>query len=254
MESLAACHDAESKLVMYFTVNTAFVNYLGSLTVTLKFQILLNQTTHKQTLTISLQSFDFNFNLLKALKTLKDFFHQFHHKKGSFDLQKGHNNGLDLANKNSFFNNYTRHFLFVTAITSLVVTSIVLYIICKHTRLKSLVTSLALQQIREVGMVAKWEHVSITHDVECTCKIQRYTIFTLCLAVLGIIIFIILNARILKLFRGHLFLNTVKIMLFISDVQYYVPVKLCRAAESIHLFKIIGKLTFEHVKLKRNLL
>ena len=31
LESLAACHDANSKLVMYFMVNTAFVNYLESL-------------------------------------------------------------------------------------------------------------------------------------------------------------------------------------------------------------------------------
>ena len=31
LESLAVCHDAESKLVMYFTVNKAFVNYLDSL-------------------------------------------------------------------------------------------------------------------------------------------------------------------------------------------------------------------------------
>ena len=30
LESLAACHDAESKLVMYFTVNTAFFNYLDN--------------------------------------------------------------------------------------------------------------------------------------------------------------------------------------------------------------------------------
>ena len=28
LESLAACHGAESKLVMYYTVTTAFVNYL----------------------------------------------------------------------------------------------------------------------------------------------------------------------------------------------------------------------------------
>ena len=28
LESLAACHDAESRLVMYFTVNTAFVTTL----------------------------------------------------------------------------------------------------------------------------------------------------------------------------------------------------------------------------------
>ena len=91
-------------------------------------------------------------------------------------------------------------------------------------------------------------------DVECTCKIQWYTIFMLRLAVLGIIIFIILNTRKLKLFRGHLFSNVVKKLQFISDVQYYVPVKLCRTAESIHLFKITGKLTPEHIELKRNIL
>ena len=33
--------------------------------------------------------------------------------------------------------------------------------------------------------------------------------------------------------------------MFKSDAQYYVPVKLCRAAGSIHLFKITGKLTAE---------
>ena len=36
--------------------------------------------------------------------------------------------------------------------------------------------------------------------------------------------FIILNIRKLELFRGHLFSNAVKIMSFISDAQYHVPV------------------------------
>ena len=97
--------------------------------------------------------------------------------------------------------------------------SIVMYMICRHTKLKSLVTSLALQQMRDIGMVAKQEHVLIMPDVECTCKFQWYTIFMLSLAALGIIIFSILNARKLKLFRGHLFSKTVKIMLFKSDAQ-----------------------------------
>ena len=127
-------------------------------------------------------------------------------------MQKKHINGLDLANKNSFFNNYTIDiFLSVTAIISLVVISIVLYIIWKCTKIKSLVTSLTFQQIREVGTITKQEHVLITHDIECTCKIQWYTIFML------VVIFIIINARKLKLFRGYLFLIAVKIMLFISD-------------------------------------
>ena len=53
LESLAACHDSNSKLVMYFTVNIAFVNYLDqidNLTETLEFPILKNKTTFKQTL------------------------------------------------------------------------------------------------------------------------------------------------------------------------------------------------------------
>ena len=65
-------------------------------------------------------------------------------------------NDLDLPNKNFFFNNHTVDiFLFVTTIILLVVTAIVMYILCKHMKLKSLVTSLVLQQIKEVGMVAK---------------------------------------------------------------------------------------------------
>ena len=76
----------------------------------------------------------------------------------------------------------------------------------------------------------------------------------LSLAVLGIIIFIILNARNLELFRGHLFSNAVKIMLFILDAKYSVPVKLCITAGSIHLFKMTGNLSAEHTELKRNIL
>ena len=41
-------------------------------------------------------------------------------------------------------------------------------------------------------------------------------------------------------------------MLFISDTKYYVPIKFCKMARSIHLFKITGTLTSENVKLKRN--
>ena len=41
-------------------------------------------------------------------------------------------------------------------------------------------------------------------------------------------------------------------MLLISDVQYYMPVKLCRMAGGIHLFKIIGRLTADKVKLSRH--
>ena len=160
-----------------------------------------------------------------------------------------------MPNKNFFFNNSTVDIvLFVTAIISLVVTIIVMYILCKHAKLQSLVTSLALQQMKKVGMEAKQEDVSIVQEIECTCKIQWHTILILSLSILGLVIFIILKSWNLKLFRGHLFSNAVKITLFISDTQYYVAIQLCRMAESIHLFKITGMVTPENVKLKRNIL
>ena len=49
-----------------------------------------------------------------------------------------------------------------------------------------------------------------------------------------------------------MFSNAVKIMIFISDVQYYVSIKLCTTAGSIHLFKIIGMLRSENIKLNQN--
>ena len=60
------------------------------------------------------------------------------------------------------------------------------------------------------------------HNIECTCTMQWYTTATLSLVILGIIIFIVINIRKLKLFRGHLFSNAVKVILFISDDQYYI--------------------------------
>ena len=41
-------------------------------------------------------------------------------------------------------------------------------------------------------------------------------------------------------------------MLFISNAHSYVPIKLCRVARSIHLFRIRGRLNPEHVKIKKN--
>ena len=67
----------------------------------------MNWTTHEQTLTISLQSFDFNPDLLKSPKKFKRLCLTVTAWKLNFWFAKRHNNGLDLANKNFFFNNYT---------------------------------------------------------------------------------------------------------------------------------------------------
>ena len=87
------------------------------------------------------------------------------------------------------------------------------------------------------------------HDkfvIECTYKIQWYTMCILAISLLGIRDFFIFNAGKIKLFKDHLFSNAVMVMLFISDVHYYVPLKLCRTEDNIHLLKITDKFTHKH--------
>ena len=43
-------------------------------------------------------------------------------------------------------------------------------------------------------------------------------------------------------------------MIFISDVQNYISVELCKTAGSIHLFKISGMLKAGNIKLNKNYL
>ena len=62
----------------------------------------------------------------------------------------------------------------------------------------------------------------------------------------------ILHYRKPKFCKGHTFSNAVKIMIFISHVQNYIPIKLCKTAGSIHLFKITGTIKAENTKLNKN--
>ena len=102
--SLAACHDKNSKLVMSFTVNMAFVNYLNqfpNLTESLEF-LIIKKTTFKQTLPISLNVSKFDLSLLTAPRNVKNFIHQYNHKKDIFDLKERHDTTDLTTNKNSF--------------------------------------------------------------------------------------------------------------------------------------------------------
>ena len=74
------------------------------------------------------------------------------------------------------------------------------------------------------------------------------------MTVLSLIIVTFLHYRKSRLCKGYTFLNAVKIMLFISDIQNYVPIKLCKTAGSIHLFKIKGALKTGNIKLNTNYL
>ena len=55
-------------------------------------------------------------------------------------------------------------------------------------KLKTLVTSPALQQIKEMGTITKQEGITLAPNLECTCKIQWYTILMLSFSILGVVL------------------------------------------------------------------
>ena len=141
LESLAAGQDTNSKLTMYFTVNTAFVNYLDkftNLTESFEFLIIRNKTTFELILPISLNMSKFDSMSLMASSNLKEFINSYTNDKEIFELQERHDN-MDVklnTNKNFFSDNYIIDiFLFNAVIISLLATTLTVYLLCKHKKL-----------------------------------------------------------------------------------------------------------------------
>ena len=55
----------------------------------------------------------------------------------------------------------------------------------------------------------------------------------------------------MQIFRKYQYFNTIKIMIFFSNIKSYVPIKLCNTSGSIHLFKLTGSIKREDVTLHR---
>ena len=239
---------------MYLTVNTAFTNYINpfNLTEDLRFPILTNNTTSEYTLPIFLNNSRFDDSLFTVPQTLKECISQYKHQKELFYLKERHDiNELDLEtpNKNFFTNNFIMDiFVFIIAIISVITTMIILYVLCKHNKLRTFVVSLALQQVKEVSA---WATKQEDNNM-CNCTSQFFIILALSITIVGLVIFTILQVRRKKICRGQLFSNIVKIMLYMSDVQYYVPIRQCKTASSIHLFKITEILMPGKVKINKH--
>ena len=110
---------------MYFTVNLAFVNYFGNLIKSLDVPILKNWTTQEQILPILLETYEINSSILNAPKMLRDFVHQYQHKKQIFDRQEEYTDEeRDKLNSkfSSFLNSFIIDiFLFVAAFISVTI-------------------------------------------------------------------------------------------------------------------------------------
>ena len=158
LESLAACDNRVSKLTMYFTFHTAFVNYLDmfpNLTESLQYLIIKNKTMYEQILPIHLNISGFDRTLINAPTNVKDFISSYIKQKEIFDLQERHETTILNTNKNFFSDNYIVDiFVFILAIISLLTTILIVYLLCKHKKIRVLIASLVLHQVKEVGAIS----------------------------------------------------------------------------------------------------
>ena len=161
LESLAACKNLETKtdLEMYFTVNLqactlqAFVNYFENVIEDLGYSILKNWTTQEQILLILVEVFQFDPKLLSTPKTLKDFVAQYINKRGVLE-RKGQKE-IEKAKKSSKFGSFLKSFLvdvllFTAGLITMIVTIVMIYMVCRQSKLKALVANITLQHTKAV--------------------------------------------------------------------------------------------------------
>ena len=96
---------------------------------------------------------------------------------------------------------------------------------------ESLVANIALQHIKGIEAAdPKFQ------EIYCVSKMQWYIIGMLLIILLGMIYLVTNRVKKSSLFGGHLFSNVTKVMLFISNMQSYVPIDLCKIASRKYTF------------------
>ena len=126
-----------------------------------------NWTIQKQVLPILLQATPFNNKLLKAPGTLKGLVQQYKQKSKMLDEAQ------DNKSKNEFFNNIAVDiFLFVATIISMLAVIAIIHLVCRHAKLKALLTGIAFQPVKQAEAV-------VPQQTKEFCTAQWYAIAAL---------------------------------------------------------------------------
>ena len=154
LESIASCDRKITKLIMYFTINLAFTNYLDMLpNLTESFMLITDRTHYEQPIPIHLNIPHYDNSLTNRPSKLKDFLHNYIHStndKEIFDLQERHTTLTFSPYKNVFPNQIVKIFMFTSSIISIITITLVIYLLYKHKHIRTIVDSLILHKAKEV--------------------------------------------------------------------------------------------------------
>ena len=227
---------------MYFTINLVFTNYLDMIpNLTESLTLIRDRTCYEQPISIHLNIPHYDNSLTNRPSKLKEFLHNYIHStndRETFDLQERHTTHIFSPYKNVFLNQIVNIFTFTSSIISIITIMLVIYLFCKHKHIRTIVPSLILH-------TAEVEAKLTTETNNPECGTLAY--IGMALTILSTASVIFLHYRKSEFFRGYRFSNIGKIVLFISDVQNYILIKLCKTSGSLHLFKIKSMLKPEDI-------
>ena len=114
--------------------------------------------------------------LLNAPTNLKDFINSYIKQKEIFDLQERHEITILNTNKKFLSDNYLMDiFVFISAIISSLTTILTVYLLCRHRKIRALIASLVLHQVKEVGAMS-----GSARETDSECTTLAYIEITLC--------------------------------------------------------------------------
>ena len=185
LESLAACEgpDAKTDLEMHFTVNLAFMNYFDDILENLGKQISLNWTTQEQILPILFETFEISPNLINAPKTLQDLAIRYRNEKNTLDKKERNSDKPKESDSRfqAFLNSFIADVLiFTAALITLIIMLIIIDVLYGQSKLKALVTNIAMQRIKAV-------EAADMSGMLCTCNTQWYIMAMLIIITLGML-------------------------------------------------------------------
>ena len=132
LESIATCNDKVTKLVMYFTINLAFTNYLDMIpNLTDSLSIIKDRMRYEQPLPLNLSIPHFDNSLRYIPTKLKDFMNSYiNDDKEIFDLQQRHaiETNTFTSNKNFFSSHIVNIFMFTSSMISIITITLVIYL------------------------------------------------------------------------------------------------------------------------------
>ena len=108
-------------------------------------------------------------------------------------------NAHENKTKNKFFDNIAIDiFLFIAAIISILVVVAIIHIVCRHAKLKTLLTGIALQPVKQTEAV-------VTNQIKQHCTAQWYAIVALTLMIILCIVYICLTTQRCTILKRRLY-------------------------------------------------